>query len=153
MLSARLADYGEAYDLNSEAHQYIINNNLEDEFDSYNGTIKYAPPEILEGNLFRQSDKSDIFSFGVLIWEVFTERFPFENENDEVEFSLKIINEEINPLNELKKIEYLPGTPKEIDLLVDKCLSLDPNDRPTIDYVLEEIISIQKNHGFTNSTR
>ena len=162
MISARLADYGEAYDLNSEEYIYIRDNIDLDEFDclvNYDGTIKYASPEVLQGNLRLLTEKADIYSYGILIWEVFTERPPFENYTSDPEFSNDILEEKLTPLyekdinGELKKIEYLPGTPKEIDELVKNCLSWDPKDRPTIAEVIEEIIRIQKKYGFNNSTR
>mgnify|MGYP000111641652 FL=1 len=75
-----------------------------DEFDcltEYQGTIEYAPPEILQGDLRLLSKKSDIYSFGILIWEVFTERRPFENHGmDLMDLSQLIIEENLTPLKE-----------------------------------------------------
>ncbi|MCI4387881.1 hypothetical protein PGIGA_G00079140 [Pangasianodon gigas] len=40
--------------------------------------VKWSPPEVF--NFCRYSSKSDVWSFGVLMWEVFTEgKMPFEN--------------------------------------------------------------------------
>ena len=128
-------------------------------FTQYNGTIPYASPEILEGDLRLLTEKADIYSFGILIWEVFTERLPFENRDSDIDLSNDILQGIVHPLYEIdingvvKKFEYLLGTPEEIDVLVNKCLSKDPKDRPTISEVLLEIKNIQKKHGFNNSTR
>jgi serine/threonine protein kinase len=46
---------------------------LDDQYTSSGGTkfpIKWAPPEVL--NYTRFSSKSDVWAYGVLIWEVFT---------------------------------------------------------------------------------
>lgn len=46
---------------------------LDDQYTSSGGTkfpIKWAPPEVL--NYTRFSSKSDVWAYGVLMWEVFT---------------------------------------------------------------------------------
>ncbi|TUJ24211.1 Tyrosine-protein kinase Tec [Bagarius yarrelli] len=54
---------------------------LDDEYLSSSGAkfpVKWSPPEVF--NFCRYSSKSDVWSFGVLMWEVFTEgKMPFEN--------------------------------------------------------------------------
>ncbi|XP_008289064.1 tyrosine-protein kinase Tec isoform X1 [Stegastes partitus] len=53
---------------------------LDDQYTSSSGAkfpVKWSPPEVF--NFCRYSSKSDVWSFGVLMWEVFTEgRMPFE---------------------------------------------------------------------------
>ncbi|XP_072315057.1 tyrosine-protein kinase Tec [Eucyclogobius newberryi] len=60
---------------------------LDDQYTSSSGAkfpVKWSPPEVF--NFCKYSSKSDVWSFGVLMWEVFTEgRMPFEpNSNHEV---------------------------------------------------------------------
>uniref|UniRef100_A0A3Q4BAP9 Tyrosine-protein kinase n=1 Tax=Mola mola TaxID=94237 RepID=A0A3Q4BAP9_MOLML len=60
---------------------------LDDQYTSSSGAqfpVKWSPPEVF--NFCRYSSKSDVWSYGVLMWEVFTEgRMPFENsQNHEV---------------------------------------------------------------------
>uniref|UniRef100_A0A671UQJ5 Tyrosine-protein kinase n=1 Tax=Sparus aurata TaxID=8175 RepID=A0A671UQJ5_SPAAU len=60
---------------------------LDDQYTSSSGAkfpVKWSPPEVF--NFCKYSSKSDVWSFGVLMWEVFTEgRMPFEqNQNHEV---------------------------------------------------------------------
>ncbi|XP_033970156.1 LOW QUALITY PROTEIN: tyrosine-protein kinase Tec [Trematomus bernacchii] len=60
---------------------------LDDQYTSSSGTkfpVKWSPPEVF--NFCKYSSKSDIWSFAVLMWEVFTEgRMPFEqSQNHEV---------------------------------------------------------------------
>ncbi|XP_043547427.1 tyrosine-protein kinase TXK isoform X4 [Chiloscyllium plagiosum] len=57
---------------------------LDDEYTSSTGSkfpVKWSPPEVFHFSKF--STKSDVWSFGVLMWEVFTEgRMPFENKSN-----------------------------------------------------------------------
>ncbi|XP_031170376.1 tyrosine-protein kinase Tec isoform X2 [Sander lucioperca] len=60
---------------------------LDDQYTSSSGAkfpVKWSPPEVF--NFCKYSSKSDVWSFGVLMWEVFTEgRMPFEqSQNHEV---------------------------------------------------------------------
>ncbi|KAM6895041.1 tyrosine-protein kinase Tec isoform 2-T2 [Lycodopsis pacificus] len=60
---------------------------LDDQYTSSLGAkfpVKWSPPEVF--NFCKYSSKSDVWSYGVLMWEVFTEgRMPFEqNQNHEV---------------------------------------------------------------------
>ncbi|KAK1890246.1 Tyrosine-protein kinase Tec [Dissostichus eleginoides] len=60
---------------------------LDDQYTSSSGTkfpVKWSPPEVF--NFCKYSSKSDVWSFAVLMWEVFTEgRMPFEqSQNHEV---------------------------------------------------------------------
>uniref|UniRef100_A0A8C4E419 Tyrosine-protein kinase n=1 Tax=Dicentrarchus labrax TaxID=13489 RepID=A0A8C4E419_DICLA len=54
---------------------------LDNQYTSSNGTkfpVKWSPPEVLHYSKY--SSKSDIWSFGVLMWEIYSEgRTPFEN--------------------------------------------------------------------------
>ncbi|XP_041841125.1 tyrosine-protein kinase Tec [Melanotaenia boesemani] len=60
---------------------------LDDQYTSSSGAkfpVKWSPPEVF--NFCKYSSKSDVWSYGVLMWEVFTEgRMPFEkNPNHQV---------------------------------------------------------------------
>jgi len=159
IVSVKLGDYGEVYHLDSEEFIYIKENIKDlDEFDcltEYNGTIQYAPSEILQGDLRLLTTKADIYSFGILIWEIFTERIPFDKSGmDLMRLCEKKIDENLTPLyekdsnGEMKKIEYLPGTPKEIEELVNKCLSTDPQKRPSIDQVCDSLLIIHMENKY-----
>ena len=87
------------------------------------GTPEYMSPEQLEGR--ELTSRSDVYSLGLVIYELFTGRKAF---------SAKTLNE----LLRLRRSESLPESPsryvKDLDPLVERvierCLSADPKDRP-----------------------
>jgi serine/threonine protein kinase/Tol biopolymer transport system component len=82
------------------------------------GTIAYMSPEQASG---RPTDaRSDIFSFGVVLYEMLAGRRPFEGAT-ELELLQTIIHRPQLPLSE--------ELPFELRLVIDKSLEKDPGDR------------------------
>ena len=89
------------------------------------GTPYYLSPEILEGKPY--DSKSDIWSLGVLLYEMMTFKMPF-NANSLPMLSVKIM-----------RGNYIPPPviyTKDLRELVSKCLTLDQKNRPTIKEIL-----------------
>lgn len=85
------------------------------------GTIQYMAPEQLEG---KEADpRSDIFSFGALLYEMITGTRAFESKSQASAIAA-IIEREPIPVSEIK-----PLTPPGLTRLVRKCLAKDPEDR------------------------
>jgi serine/threonine protein kinase len=85
------------------------------------GTLTYMSPEQIQ---YRQVDhRSDIFSFGVVLYEMLTGLHPFrcENESDTIH---AIVNKEPDPLSEI-----LPQKSAELVELVNRMLDKDPDNR------------------------
>lgn len=64
----------------------------------YTGTLAYMPPEIIDGKPYDR--KADVYSFGILMYEIVTDSFPFpelkkENVNDR-EFKNKIVEKKLS---------------------------------------------------------
>jgi len=85
------------------------------------GTLPYMSPEQVEG---QEADvRSDIFSFGVLLYELITGRRPFSGKSQS-SLIASILRETPQRLNELQ-----PLTPASIDGVVQTCLEKDPDER------------------------
>ncbi len=85
------------------------------------GTVSYMSPEQIRGEAV--DTRSDIFSFGVLLYRSATGEFPFSGPT-EVSTLAKILearHESIRLRNE--------AIPLDLERIVDKCLQKDPNDR------------------------
>ena len=86
------------------------------------GTIQYMSPEQLEG---KPADaRSDIFSFGAMLYEMATGRKAFEAKS-QASLIAAILKDDPKPLRELQ-----PLTPLALEHVVKACLAKDPDERP-----------------------
>lgn len=89
---------------------------------SYPGTPAYMAPEML---LRREVDhRADIFSFGVLAYELVTFRKPFPGETPEQVLRLQLDRQFFVPPRQIN-----PSVPAELEQIILRCLEPDPNRR------------------------
>ncbi|MGB5872213.1 MAG: protein kinase [Bacteroidota bacterium] len=85
------------------------------------GTLSYMSPEQIQGE---QADaRSDIFSFGVVLYEMLTGRMPFRGEH-EAATVYSIVNEDPEPIE-----KYIPEISAELRHILAKTLEKEPEDR------------------------
>ncbi|XP_053574766.1 tyrosine-protein kinase ITK/TSK [Bombina bombina] len=108
---------------------------LDDQYTSSSGTkfpIKWSAPEVFRYG--RYSSKSDVWSFGVLVWEVFSEgKTPFEH------LSNGVAVEEISAGLRLFKPKMAS---ERIYKLMNSCWQEKPESRPTFSRLMREITEI-----------
>jgi eukaryotic-like serine/threonine-protein kinase len=85
------------------------------------GTAGYMSPEQVQGH--DVDHRSDIFSFGVLLYELFTGQLPFRGVH-ETALMYEIVNVDAAPMSSLK-----PEIDAGLDAIVLECLEKDPRDR------------------------
>src|SRR3954467_7418837 len=85
------------------------------------GTAQYLSPEQAQG--YAVSEPSDLYSVGVLLYELLTSRVPFEGESA-VTIALKHVNERPYPPSALN-----PAVTPELEGVVLRALEKDPNRR------------------------
>lgn len=94
--------------------------------------LRWMAPEAISNDEF--SEKSDVWSYGVLVWEVYTlGQTPFEDRSDEE--VLKCIKDDLR----LSKPENCPDTMASV---MKKCWDTNPDGRPTFDQLYAEISEI-----------
>jgi len=85
------------------------------------GTLAYMSPEHLQGS--DVDARSDIFSFGVMMYEMLTGELPFKGEYDSA-VMYAILNEEPEPIQ-----KYRPDLSSEFLHVLNRCLEKDPGER------------------------
>jgi serine/threonine protein kinase len=101
------------------------------------GTLGYMAPEQIQGG--EVDLRSDIFSFGVLFFEMLTGKLPFRGEH-EAAMVYSIVNEEPMPLDQFRQDASLL-----LSNLIARCLEKDPADRfQHMDDIVSELRRAQK---------
>lgn len=85
------------------------------------GTASYMSPEQAQGH--KVDARSDIFSFGVVLYEMITGVRAFQGESA-LSTLLAILRDQTKPVAELA-----PGAPPQIEHLIQRCLGKKPDDR------------------------
>ena len=108
----KIMDFGIAVALN--AGEFTQTN-------SVMGTVYYIPPEQANGGA--ATTKSDIYSLGILMYELVTGHVPFKGDNP-VEVAIKHMNEPIPSI-----CEYDPEMPQSIENIILKAAAKNPKNR------------------------
>ena len=105
------------------------------------GTAAYMSPEQARG---RGVDaRTDIFSFGVVLYEMLTGRKPFDGETA-MDVIGAILHQEPQPMRQL-----VPGVPSEIERIINKLLKKNPNERyQTVMDLLVDLKDVRKELEF-----
>ncbi|XP_068442027.1 tyrosine-protein kinase ITK/TSK [Clinocottus analis] len=94
--------------------------------------IKWSAPEVIR--YYKFSSKSDVWSFGVLMWEVYNEgRLPYENHSN-----IEVVESLTKGLRLLKP----RLAPDAIHMLMEWCWKEKPEDRPSFALLLHELASL-----------
>ncbi|KAJ8525385.1 hypothetical protein ON010_g15729 [Phytophthora cinnamomi] len=100
------------------------------------GTMAWIAPEVLRGE--RYTEMADIYSFGVILSELATCIKPFDGVTNAL-IVLKVTSEE--------KPDLGSNCPEDIRELADRCLSFNPNDRPSASVAHYELRTLLKLHS------
>jgi serine/threonine protein kinase len=108
--------------------------------DSTVGTLKYMSPEQIRNQSV--DHRSDIWSFGVILYEMITGKYPFKGEHDASLF-YSIINQTPEPL-----ARYKANIAEGFQRIIDKSLDKDPETRyQHIDELLSDLRREKKESG------
>jgi Tol biopolymer transport system component/predicted Ser/Thr protein kinase len=85
------------------------------------GTLAYMSPEQAEGK--KADARSDVFSFGAVLYEIVTGRMAFKEDSAAATLAAVLEHDPPPPR------ELVPGLPLELEKLVQRCLRKDPQKR------------------------
>jgi len=97
------------------------------------GTSQYTAPEVLRSE--RYDTKADVFSFGVILWEIHARRIPY-SEMNQMQIAVAVATQ-----------DHRPPPPKHCPqpfwLLMQHCWKTKPPDRPSFAEILSQLEDMQ----------
>lgn len=116
----KICDFGTAADKNT----YMTNNK---------GSAAWMAPEVFEGSSY--TEKCDVFSWGIILWEVLSGKKPFEDIGATPYRILWAVHQGKRPplLN-----DFLPG----INELMEQCWHMTPAQRPNMEEVVQIMMDL-----------
>ncbi|CAI2177313.1 5716_t:CDS:2, partial [Funneliformis geosporum] len=104
------------------------------------GIIPYIDPKKFKSKSYKLNEKSDVYSVGVLLWELSSGRAPFCIEGERYDFDL------INRISDGFREEIIPDTPEDYVKVYIECWDNEPDNRPDMSKVLEIISKLKSNY-------
>ncbi|RHZ83908.1 hypothetical protein Glove_87g16 [Diversispora epigaea] len=107
------------------------------------GMIAYTDPEYLRNHReYKRNKTSDIYSLGVLFWELSSGRPPFNNIPNLEIYKKVASSEREKPIN---------GSPKDYINIYSKAWKNDPHQRPTIENIFDSLKNIKLDNIYNDS--
>jgi serine/threonine protein kinase len=126
--SVKIGDFGLSKSATAESK--------DDDNNEIYGIIPYMAPEIFLGQKYTTA--SDIYSFGMIMWELMTGRRPFCDRSHDTDLIIGIVDGSRPPI--------VTNAPEGYIELMEECWHFDPNKRPTATNILEKINDLYSYH-------
>ncbi|XP_038864752.1 mitogen-activated protein kinase kinase kinase 7-like [Salvelinus namaycush] len=118
----KICDFGTACDIQT----HMTNNK---------GSAAWMAPEVFEGNNY--SEKCDVFSWGIILWEGITRRKPFDEIGGSAFCIMWAVHRGTRP-------PLIKDLPEPIENLMTHCWDKDPAQRPSMEEVRNTMASLMK---------
>ena len=97
------------------------------------GTRRWMSPEVMQATEAKINKKCDLFSYGMILFELFAHEIPYADIHDEVEV--------VKQVCEGKRPPIPPTLPLYLHNVLQSCWEDDPSKRPIFDEIIKKIAS------------
>ncbi|KAK1893892.1 Mitogen-activated protein kinase kinase kinase 7 [Dissostichus eleginoides] len=118
----KICDFGTACDIQT----YMTNNK---------GSAAWMAPEVFEGSNY--SEKCDVFSWGIILWEVITRKKPFDEIGGSAFCIMWAVHRGTRP-------PLIKDLPEPIETLMTRCWDKEPSQRPSMEEVKNTMSNLMK---------
>ncbi|XP_041826993.1 mitogen-activated protein kinase kinase kinase 7-like [Melanotaenia boesemani] len=118
----KICDFGTACDIQT----YMTNNK---------GSAAWMAPEVFEGSNY--SEKCDVFSWSIILWEVITRKKPFDEIGGSAFCIMWAVHRGTRP-------PLIRDLPEPIENLMTRCWDKEPNQRPSMSEVRDTMTHLMK---------
>jgi serine/threonine protein kinase/predicted hydrocarbon binding protein len=98
------------------------------------GTVSWTAPEIFQKKFY--SEKADVYSFGIILWELLTRQTPYEHVEA---FSIPLL------VSKGERPEIPKDAPNDWRKLIKACWHQKPSSRPTFKKILQKLREMREN--------
>ncbi|XP_067351566.1 mitogen-activated protein kinase kinase kinase 7-like isoform X1 [Channa argus] len=118
----KICDFGTACDIQT----YMTNNK---------GSAAWMAPEVFEGSNY--SEKCDVFSWGIILWEVITRKKPFDEIGGSAFCIMWAVHRGTRP-------PLIKDLPEPIETLMTSCWDKEPSQRPSMEEAMNTMSDLMK---------
>ncbi|KAK4725791.1 hypothetical protein R3W88_030708 [Solanum pinnatisectum] len=100
------------------------------------GTPQWMAPEVLRNE--PSDEKSDVYSFGVILWELATEKIPWDNLN-----TMQVIGA-VGFMNQ--RLDIPKDVHPQLASIIESCWLSEPQSRPSFQELMEKLKDLQRQY-------
>ncbi len=109
--------------------------------EGFTGTDGYLSPEHIGGKTPVKA--SDVFTVGIILGELLGGHHPFSKKGGD-EYKQAVLGGRFDPVTLLGELGDTPGNAAQFARLIEKCFSVDANQRPSCDMLHKELIKLDR---------
>ncbi|XP_055992720.1 mixed lineage kinase domain-like protein [Sorex fumeus] len=94
----------------------------------------YRSPQRLKNVYDTYDMEAEIYSFGIVLWEIATGKIPFEGCNSQTLYQRVVENQHQEPLGE--------DCPFKLQEIINRCRAYEPSERPKVEEIIEMLSSL-----------
>lgn len=103
------------------------------------GTYQWMAPEVIGGHIY--TEKADVFSFGINLWELLTRKIPYDGMQP-MQVHLVNVNEDQVAMmvhTHKKRLPIPDSCPEWYATLIKDCWDQDPDARPSFAEIIKRL--------------